>query len=48
MEKFNLIEVKLDKVELDEVETLEDTIAPAFGIFCRGCTNASAFGVFCG
>ncbi len=42
-EKFNLVEI-----ELDDIETLEDTIAPVFGIACKGCVSSSAFGIWCG
>jgi|GEM_PF-3934731 len=40
--KFELIEI-----ELDGIETLEDTIAPTFGIWCAGCTSGH-WGVVCG
>jgi len=41
--KFGLVEITLDSVE-----TLEDTIAPNFGIFCAGCTNSAQWGIWCG
>lgn len=40
--KFELVEV-----ELDMIETLEDTLAPTFGIWCGGCTR-DQFGIVCG
>jgi hypothetical protein len=40
--------IELHEVKLEGIESLEDTLAPTFGIFCAGCTNNNMFGIWCG
>lgn len=36
------MEIKLNEVQLDEIETLEETVTPAWGVICKG-----GWGVIC-
>ncbi|GHU39482.1 hypothetical protein FACS1894105_14200 [Clostridia bacterium] len=43
-----MFEVQEVEVEVTEMDSLEDAFAPVWGLFCKGCTSSSAWGLVCG
>lgn len=41
-------EYRIEEIDINDTDVLEDAFAPVFGIWCKGCSSSSAWGIVCG